>query len=270
MKSAVTVSMIAEARGGPFVFWDDLSIACEKAAKLGFDAVEIFAPSAAAVEERSVRPLLGRHGLKVAALGTGGGWVKHRWTLTSADSTIRAKAVEFVRSIIDAAAAFGAPAIIGSMQGRWDDQITSETAAQHLSDALHELAEHAQSLQVQVMFEPLNRYETNLVNTLAEGAALLRPLKSKNLKLLADLYHMNIEEEDLAGAIRQVGELVGHVHLADSNRRPAGNGHTDFAAIAGALRDINYNGYLSAECLPWPDPDAAASQTMQAFRRYFR
>lgn len=269
MKSAVTISLIPEARGGPFVFWDDLPLACQKAAKLGFDAVEIFAPYAASVEERAVRPLLERYGLKLAALGTGGGWVKHRWTLTSTEAAIRAQAIDFIRSIIDAAAAFGAPAIIGSMQGRWDDQVTRESAIQHLSEALHHLAARANSLRVLLLFEPLNRYETNLVNSLAEGVALLRPLNLQNVKLLADLYHMNIEETDVAAAIREAGEMIGHVHLADSNRRPAGNGHTDFAAIAAALRDIRYEGYLSAECLPWPDPDAAATQTMQAIRRYF-
>jgi sugar phosphate isomerase/epimerase len=80
---------------------------------------------------------------------------------------------------------------------------------------------------------------------------------------------MNIEEADLAVALRETADLLGHVHLADSNRRPAGNGHTDFRSIADALRGIRYDGYLSAECLPWPDPDAAAAQTMLAFKQYF-
>jgi sugar phosphate isomerase/epimerase len=65
------------------------------------------------------------------------------------------------------------------------------------------------------------------------------------------------------------GEYVGHVHLADSNRRPAGKGHTDFAAIAAALRDIEYRGYLAAEALPYPDPDSAARQTIEAYRQWF-
>jgi sugar phosphate isomerase/epimerase len=77
---------------------------------------------------------------------------------------------------------------------------------------------------------------------------------------------MNIEEADMAQAIRAGGEKVGHVHLADSNRRPAGFGHTDFAPIFAALRNIGYAGYVSAEAFPYPDPEAAAAQTIEAFR----
>jgi sugar phosphate isomerase/epimerase len=87
------------------------------------------------------------------------------------------------------------------------------------------------------------------------------------VKLLADLYHMNIEEVNLAEAIRKVGPLVGHVHFADSNRKAAGMGHTDFASIVVALREVGYSGYLSAEVLPLPDSDTAAKQTIESFRK---
>jgi sugar phosphate isomerase/epimerase len=155
------------------------------------------------------------------------------------------------------------------MQGHWGEEVAQETARGHLSAALEELGERAKSLGVPLLYEPLNRYETNLVVTLADGVRFLRNLKTRNVKLLADLYHMNIEEADLGAALRDAGDAVGHVHLADSNRRPAGNGHTDFAAIASALRDMNYAGYISAECFPWPDPDSAAAATMSAIRKYF-
>ena len=88
--------------------------------------------------------------------------------------------------------------------------------------------------------------------------------------LLADLFHMNIEEVELPAAIRAGGRNIGHVHFVDSNRRPAGLGHIDYPPIVAALREIGYQGFASAEALPYPDPDAAAQQTMKAFRRYFR
>jgi len=269
MKSAVTVSLITEARGGPFVFWDDLSAACAKAAELGFDAVEIFPPTAAAIDPDRVRPILDRHSLKLAAIGTGGGWLLQRLTLTSSDATMRSRAREFVRSIVDAAGRLGGSTIIGSMQGRWGEGVSREVAIGFLGEALNDLGDHARRHGVPLLYEPLNRYETNMVNLLSDGVALLKSLKSTNVKLLADLYHMNIEEADLTAAIHAARGAIGHIHLADSNRRPAGNGHTDFAAVARALRDIDYGGYLSAECLPWPDPDTAAAKTMEAFRRHF-
>ncbi|MEO8270099.1 MAG: sugar phosphate isomerase/epimerase, partial [Aureliella sp.] len=85
IRSAITVSLVAEARGGPFVFWDDLSAAFERTADLGFDAIEIFAPGPDAVEEKLLRGLIERYSLPVAAVGTGAGMVKHGLNLTDVD-----------------------------------------------------------------------------------------------------------------------------------------------------------------------------------------
>src|SRR5205823_4193326 len=143
----------------------------------------------------------------------------------SGDTAVRARAIAFVRSIIDLAGPLGAPAIIGSMQGRWGAGVDRPDALVHLATALNELGEHARRYDVPLIYEPLNRYETNLVNTVEDGVALLRTLSTNNVKLLCDLFHMNIEETDLASALRTGGSHVGHVHFVDSNRRPAGLGH---------------------------------------------
>ena len=70
--------------------------------------------------------------------------------------------------------------------------------------------------------------------------------------------------------VRAAAKWIGHVHFADSNRRPAGSGHTDFGPVVAALKDIGYEGYVSAECLPYPDPDMAARQTIESFRKLFQ
>ncbi len=268
--SAVTISLVPESRGGPFVFWDDLAGGCRSAAALGFDAVEVFAPAADVIERAGLDRLLADHDLKLAAVGTGAGWVVHKLRLTDPDATVRQRARDFIRSMVDAGAPFGAPAIIGSMQGRWGDGgLTREAATGHLADALNDLGEHAGRLGVRLIYEPLNRYETNLVNTIEDGVRLLQTLSTRHVTLLADLFHMNIEEIDLAAALRAGGRHVGHVHLADSNRRPAGCGHTDFGPAAAALREVGYDGYVSAECFPYPDPDEAARRTITAFRELF-
>lgn len=275
MKSAVTISLVPEARGGPFVFWDDLEAGIAKAKALGFDAVEIFAPGPEQIAASVVKPLLDKYGLSCAAVGTGAGWVKHKLRLTSPDADERRRAKAFVRGIIDAGAPLGAPAIIGSMQGRWGDGVEREQAIAWLAEGLSELSLHARSRGVKLIYEPLNRYETNLVNDVAGGVKFIHHVASisseaaSNLTLLADLFHMNIEEADIARAIRAGGHHIGHVHLADSNRRPAGLGHTNFAPIAEALRQIGYDGYVSAEAFSYPDADAAARYTMEAFARYF-
>jgi len=267
--TSVTVSLVPEARGGPFVFWDDLPAACAKAGALGFDAVEVFPPSAEHLDPAVLRRTLADHGLSLAAMGTGAGWVKHRLTLSHADPAVRARASAFVRSIIDLAGPLGAPAIIGSMQGRSGDGFGRIDALSALRDGLASLGEHARGYGVPLLFEPLNRYETDLANTLADGAEVAGVPGSGNVRLLADLFHMNIEEQDIAGAIRKAGAAVGHVHFVDSNRRAPGLGHLDFGPVAWALGSIGYAGYVSAEALPLPDPDAAAAATIASYRRLF-
>ena len=118
IRSAVTINLVPEARGGPFVFWDDLEAACRKASELGFDAIEVFPRGAPLFDAHELRRCLRDYGLKLAAMGTGAGWVLHHYSLTDPDGVVQRHAREFIRAVIDLAGSFGAPAIVGSMQGR--------------------------------------------------------------------------------------------------------------------------------------------------------
>ena len=269
IKSAVTISIVEQARKGPFVFHGDVEGACRKAAELGFDAVELFAPSADAISALPLSELLNDHGLNLAAVGTGAGMLVHGLTLCDADRTRRSQACDFIRGIIDAGARHNAPAIIGSMQGKWNDQTDRATAIGYLQECLNELGEHAGQHGVRLIYEPLNRYETNLAVTMAEGVELLKPLATDNVVLLADLFHMNIEEVSIADGLRDGGKHIGHVHFVDSNRQAAGRGHMDYVSIATALRDIGYDGYCCAEALPIPNSEEAACQTIAVFWQVF-
>ncbi len=270
IKSAITVSIVEQARKGPFVFHGNVEFASQAAAELGFDAIELFAPSADAIRALPLRELLNQHGLQLAAVGTGAGMLVHKLQLCDPDPARRAKAEDFIRSIMTAGAEFSAPAIVGSMQGKWDAVVDQPTARGYLQDALQRLGEHAKSLGVTLIYEPLNRYETNSANTMQQGVELLQPLATKSVRLLADLFHMNIEEASIADALRQAGALIGHVHFADSNRQAAGRGHMDYGPIVAALAEIRYDGYASAEVFPIPDSLTTARQTIETFRRCFR
>ncbi len=269
MKSAITISLVPEARGGPFVFWDDLAAGFAAAAAHGFDAVEIFPPGANAIPLSTVQGLMAKHSLKLAAVGTGAGWVKHKLRLTDPDAAVRAKASDFINGMINFAGILGAPAIVGSLQGRWEGAVARAQALDWLAEALHALGERAAGHGQYVLYEPLNRFETNLFTRAADAAEFLDQRGIKNVKLLCDLFHMNIEEADIAGALRQIAPRLGHIHWADSNRHAVGFGHTDIAPIAAVLKEIDYQGYLSAEVLPLPDSEAAAKQTIAGIRKWF-
>jgi sugar phosphate isomerase/epimerase len=216
-----------------------------------------------------LRELLKRYGLHLAAIGTGAGWALRKLSLTDPDPNIRMRARDFIGAVIDFAGGFGAPAIIGSMQGRIQPGVSREQGLAWLREELDQLGPRALALEAPLLYEPLNRYETNLFNSVAESLGFLETLRTRNVRLLCDLFHMNIEESDIAGALRLAGPKLGHVHFADSNRQAAGFGHTDLGPIASALRESGYQGYVSAEVLPLPDSNAAAKQTMESFRKWF-
>ena len=264
MKSAVTVSLVPEASGGPFVFWDDLDVAIHSAKELGFDGIEIFPPDPDTLRSLNVAQRL--QGFPVAAIGTGAGWVKHRLLLCDPDREQRQHAIEFVRSMMRIASELSAPAIVGSMQGRSTPTLAKSEAKALLRDSLETLNEEAEKFGQPLLFEPLNRYETDQANTLEQGLELTGELK--NVMLLADLFHMNIEEANVAASIRHAGHKIGHVHFADSNRMAIGFGHLEVPSIIQSLRSIAYAKYLSAEVLSRPDAMGAARQTIESFRKF--
>jgi sugar phosphate isomerase/epimerase len=268
VRSAVTICLVPEASRGPFVFHDGLEAGCQAAAEHGFDGVEIFPAGAGDVAVAAVRPLLDAHGLALAAVGTGAGFVRHGLHLVHADRAVRSHARDFIAGIIDAAGQLGAPAIIGSMQGRSSAEVPRDTALSMLADVLGDLGHRAAAHGQPLLYEPLNRYETDLFTLQAEAAAFLDGQGLDAVKLLCDLFHMNIEEEDVAGTLVAVGPRVGHVHWADSNRRAMGFGHTDPGPVVAALRAIQYQGWLSAEVFPRPTASEAAARTIASLRRH--
>ncbi len=273
VRTAVTVCLVAEARRGPFVFHTSempggLAAACRAGADAGFAAIELFpADGAAAFPTSELRALLPSHGLALAAVGTGGGWVQHGFHLCHPDSAERARAREFIAGIIDSAGEFGAPAIIGSMQGRTSPAVPRAAALDLLADALDELGRRAARHAQPLLYEPLNRYETDLFNQQVVAAEWLDSRGLAHARLLCDLFHMSIEEADLAATLTALGDRLGHVHWADSNRQAIGFGHTAVEPVVAALGRIGYAGYLSAEVFPLPTAAAAARQTITSLGR---
>jgi sugar phosphate isomerase/epimerase len=130
-----------------------------------------------------------------------------------------------------------------------------------LLEALAELGEHADREGVWLALEPINRYEDYMINRLDQAVDLAdevrRELGYDSIRVCADLFHMNIEEDDLGKAIIGAGSWIGHVHIDDSNRLQPGAGHLDFAAVFGALHEIGYDGWLTLECRLRGDPETA-------------
>lgn len=120
-----------------------------------------------------------------------------------------------------------------------------------------------------LVIEPVNRYEINYLNTTDEVCALLDKLGTKNLGVMPDVFHMNIEDDEICRSLVRNLRHIKYVHFADSNRYYPGCGHLDFSAIVSALRGAGYDGWCAVEILPKPDPDTAAFRAAQALLPLF-
>jgi len=240
----------------------------EKAARLGYDGVELMVARPHELDAAEIRTAVACQGLEIAAIASGAVYMVDKLTLLATETDVMQRAKARLAELIEFAAAVGAPIVtIGGFRGRlaW----AGGSALERLITVLRSAAAYAASKDVRIVLEPLNRYESDIVNNTQEALALFDQVGHSQLGLLLDTFHVNIEEASPTDSFRQ-GVLVGrlwHVHLGDSNRLPPGQGHMDFPAIVAALREADYRGYLSAELLPRPDPDAAAVATLEYMRR---
>lgn len=147
---------------------------------------------------------------------------------------------------------------------------TEEEDRRVLLDALEELGEHAEREGTLVLLEPLNRYEDHMLNRLDQAVELCKAVGRPSIGVMGDLFHMNIEEDNLGEAIRATDDYLAHVHLADSSRLQPGTAHTDFAEAFGALEDIGFEGYMAMECGIRGDEETALPETARYLRSLLR
>jgi len=153
------------------------------------------------------------------------------------------------------------------IRGKIVDNVSREEAEEWTIDCLRKCAERGKEYNIRLTLEPVNRYESNFINTLTGGVEFIKRVGMDNLGLLIDTFHMNIEEVSMEESIIQAKDYITHVHFADSNRWAPGCGHIDFEKIAETLKKIDYHGYVSAEILPLPDPDTAVQITAETLNK---
>lgn len=239
----------------------NLEQSIKQSAQMGYDGVELAVRDPDLVDEGRLRKYIRSLELEVPAIGTGQAFLEEGLSFTDGRRTVRNNAVERIKSHVRFASGFKAGAIIGLIRGRGGEE--PGNGNELLAESLAECADFALKKGVELFIEPLNRYETRLVNTVDDGVKLINQLKYKNLKLLIDTFHMNIEEVSLYASIVKAAPFLGHVHFADSNRRPPGCGHIRFTDIIRILRSIGYDRYLSMEIQPWSAPDKAARMSIE-------
>ena len=248
------------------VFRDDLEINLKKAAALGYDGVELALLRPDQIKAGRVEVLLEELGLGIPMVSSGQVFAEGGLCFTSPDQDVRDQAISRLKGLIDTAAKFRSMVNVGRVRGPLEPGKPPRTAEDRFIEAMKEVADYAAGHGVVVAVEPVNRYEINFVNRLEEAAEMIDRLGRPNVKIMPDLFHMNIEEASIEGSLMAFRDYIAYVHFADSNRLAPGMGHLNFPNIIAVLKAIGYGGYVTAEILPHPDPDTAAARAAAYLR----
>lgn len=258
---------------------DSLETIFDRLARYGYDAVELEGePARYGLKE--VKHLCRKYGIYVSGIAGMYPWPTDERDLASPDPEARRRAEEYLLSCINFAHDLEAPLVIvvPSAVGKvmpvailneskdlshWDEEVQRER--DFARDVVHRCTTSAREKGVVLAVEPINRYETYLINSCSQGLDFIAPLDRQTVKLHLDTFHMNIEEDDPAQAVLEAGSLLANLHVADSNRRSAGRGHFDFKGVFRTLTEIDYHGVLSLEPLP-PVPNPYVAMKLDRFK----
>jgi sugar phosphate isomerase/epimerase len=246
-----------------FVVFRGIEESIRKAAKLGYDGVELALKNANEINKVKLSAWLKETNLKVSSISTGQIYADSKLMFTHPDKRKREQVIKIFRDIIDLASDFGQMVNIGRVRGTINNSDGGDSSVNLFIETARILCDYASCRHVTLVLEPVNRYELNFINSVEVGAVMLNKVSRSNLKLMPDVFHMNIEDPNISDELVKYIDRIGYIHLADSNRLAPGLGHIDFKSIFQKLISVNYDGWLSVEILPFPDPDTAAKQAIK-------
>lgn len=245
--------------------WSDDQIAYfQKARDCGFDSVEIsFVSGPETIDIPRMRSELERLDLDVFC-STG---LSLETDITSEDKNVRDAGIAYLRQCLETAKKIGSPVLGGVTYAPWlkfPDATDLQPYRSRSAEALKEVAKIASDLGMTLTLEILNRFETFMFNTTAEGLEFLSQINNPAVKLQLDTYHMNMEEDNIADAIRLSGDALGHFHCAASNRKLPGQGHIQWSEVKEALDQIGFQGQMIIET--FPNPNVETGRTVNTWR----
>jgi len=263
MKTSFAVS-IQKTQFGAIAFGESFQDIASTLKSLDYEGIELAIRDPQSIDQEKIINTVKELELAVPAIGTGQAFIEEGLSLSSLDNKIWEKAVARLKEHILFASHLNSIVIIGLLRGNLPTETEKEKrneALERFKKALIDCGKLAQKKGVKIVVEPLNRYEVNFLHTIEETLQFLQELGVDNIGILADSFHMNIEEVDLYQSIVKANRLLWHFHIADSNRWAPGFGHLDFKPLMQALQEINYQGFISAEIIQKPSFLGAARQT---------
>lgn len=247
----------------PILFCGDIGSNLKAAAKLGYNAIEVHTRETADIDYDAISKTVDECGTKVGMIITGRLNTEGKVNLIDDIPYITDAAIVGMKKYIDMAAKLNADIVVGWIKGNVPIGGSREKYMDRLAKNLKIIAEYGKQKNVRLNIEVINRYEVNVFNTCRETVDFFEKYMMENCYVHLDTFHMNIEETDPVEAIHLAGQHLGYFHLADNTRRYPGSGQLYFEKYLTALEDIGYNGYLSVECLPYPNGPSAAEHAIK-------
>ena len=229
---------------------EDIEYSFERLKKFGYDGIEFAAEPYTLDTDRCLQ-LMKKHDLVCTSLC---GIFTGKRDLSSSDPMVAKNAIQYIRDSVDFAVKVGAAymIVVPSPVGH-TELPTGQTYDEVWRNSIRNIkmaADYAQDKGVGLCIEAINRYETYFVNTLAKAYALVKEIDHPSVGIMADMFHMSIEENNIGRSLRMIADKLIHVHIADNTREAAGLGNTDFKEMLYVLRDIGYEGPLTMEFMP--------------------
>ena len=238
-----------------------------KAGALGFDAIEIHTRETVDWNLNRIKHVMETTGVRIAQIVTGKLNTEGHCSLTSDRPYVTEACLKGMKSYIDLAGALSADIVLGWIRGNVPPGCDSGKYRNRLAKNLRILSAYGAERGVKINIEVINHYETNLFNTSEELADFLTEYDLQNCFIHLDSYHMMLEETDFRKAIRTAGNRLGYFHVADSTRWYPGSGNLDLSAIMDALKEIEYDGYVTIECFRHGDGEATAEKGLEYLKQ---
>lgn len=268
-RKQMKLSVVIAGAGAPdcaFVVWRGFKASIDKARRFGYQGVELALGSARDIDQADLDEQLRTHGLCASCISTGLTYAQMGLYMTHPSVEKRNEIVNVFHGLVLLAKDRGGFINVGRARGFIAPDQTREQARDLFLECMEQILPFAKAHEVTILIEPVNRYESNFINSVDEAGEILARLPYENTGIMADLFHMNIEDDRIGDSLRRNANRVKYIHIADSNRRAPGQGHINFDEILDTLIDIGYDGWLSAEVLPGANADETALLTAKFMR----
>ena len=227
----------------------------------GYDGVEFMIGNPANVDNSLIQQLAREYRMEVPAYCTGEVFGQGGVSFMDPDESVRSEALDQTLRIIDYAAAFGAMVNIGRLRGRFYPEVPREQSLDWMYAAFERIADYAEPKGVVIILEPVAFPFCNVINSTRDGIEAVKHVDKNSFKLMLDVFTMHIEDPSMDEAFAEAAPYLKHIHLCDANRQAPGTGIFNFKQIVATIKEIGYEGYVSAEIYQTPDQDHAFEQT---------